>query len=201
MKLELPDWLGSSVRRWVALAGLLLMLGAASVAATREDLAEPWAAYYDWVERVAPEHATSQALLDFRPILTEGDSLRGLWPPWLARVFKVQGEWAQSVSAWYVPAGESGKLMFCLDRTQLQENLIMEIEFFDGAAGGSMFVDLVDSNEEVLLSSQAYENGNLIEGSEEVMGSPGNLSGSSRDTNSRGRRGILVGRDPIGAAG
>ncbi|MBI2440208.1 MAG: hypothetical protein HYV35_02435 [Lentisphaerae bacterium] len=180
MKLIWPDWLGALARRWMALVGLpavarvavailLLTLSAASVAGTHEDVSDQWAAYYDWIERVAPEHETTQALLDFRPTLTEGDSLRGLWPPWLARVFKVQGEWAESVNAWYVPAGEVGKLVFCLDRSRLQQNLIMEIEFFDGSAGGAMFVDLVNSNEEVLLSSQAYENGNLIEGSEEVV--------------------------------
>ncbi|MBU4199396.1 MAG: hypothetical protein KKE37_13245 [Verrucomicrobia bacterium] len=108
----------------------------------------------------------SRARLDFHPLFTDGDFLRYVWPSWMVAAFKAGGEWETSLPAWYVPAGTGGRLCLKVDRSILTQDLRMELEFYD-APHASLFVDLVNSRGETLVSSESVEN--LMDGSGEIV--------------------------------
>lgn len=119
------------------------------------------------------DNEISRARLDFHPLFTDGDCLRYVWPSWMVAAFKAGGAWDTSLPAWYVPAGTSGKLCLILDRSVLTNDVIMELEFYD-APNASLFVDLVNGNKEVLISSELL--GNLVDGSGEIVRKAMNIS-------------------------
>lgn len=137
-------------------------------------LTDPFSADTDddgWPDAV--DNAISRARLDFHPLFTDGDFFRYTWPTWMVAAFKAGGAWETSLPAWYVPAGTSGTLCLNVDRAVLANDVVLELEFYD-APNASLFVDLVNGNKEVLISSELL--GNLVDGSGEIVRKAMNIS-------------------------
>ena len=173
-----PDGNGMTLEQYELVFGLDLNDPAIAILDHDQDGVLNW---QEWYKRTNPfiadsdedgwpdgiDNEISRARLYFHPLFTDGDLLRGLWPAWLVRAFKVQGAWETGLGAWYVPAGTSGRLCLVVDRALLNADLELQLEFYDGPADAALFVDLVNEHEEVLASSELF--GNLLEGSGEIV--------------------------------
>ena len=96
------------------------------------------------------------------PQFTDGDSYFYIGPSWWLGAGKVGGVWGDG-PCWTVPSGERGLLTIDLDRTQMTNNLMLNL-LHEHVVDCQVFLDLGDTNA-VYVATNLY--GNLSSGSGE----------------------------------
>ena len=100
------------------------------------------------------------------PDLTLGNAYTYTGPEWWLGALKDGGEWTNS--AWHVSSGTSndlGKLLITLDRSVLNTDLVISVEFTDHS-GSSLYIDLLDTNN-IAVVTNLY--GNIIAGTDATV--------------------------------
>ena len=86
---------------------------------------------------------------------TNDFTFNGNWPGWMVSAFQSGGEWDTNLPAWRVPAATSnntGFLQLEVDRSLLSNNVLMRTWFLD-TTGATIYVDLVNTNETVVVTN------------------------------------------------
>ncbi len=109
----------------------------------------------------------SRAFIDWgNPGFTNGDIYTYTGPDWWTEAAKSGGQWLSD--AWHVPetdSADTGALLIDIDPAGLSTNLMMRLTLLD-AAGATLYVDLLDASQQVLVSSV---DGNLVQGTDQAV--------------------------------
>ena len=98
------------------------------------------------------------------PAWTTNDFVYYVWPDWMVSALRSGGEWQADPSAWHVPASDTNDafLQIDVDRSILSNNVLMRTWYMD-TTGATLYVDLINTNETVVVTN--FLGFNLLTGS------------------------------------
>jgi len=118
-----------------------------------------------WPDGTDDDPLSRAVLLFSSQRFIDGDLYHCAGPDWVLGAGKVGGEWTSN--GWHVAASQTSgtaRLVIDVDRGLLTNDAVLYVEFFDHA-GGSLYVDLLDTNDAAVATDIV---GNLLSGNDQL---------------------------------